>query len=93
MSDLPIVERPTCGCGAHDEGPPVLDAREIPHAIRHGAILGAVAQLTPGRAMALRAPHDPLPLLAQIREAHGDAIEVSYLERGPEAWVLKLARV
>ena len=58
MSDLPLVERPTCGCGHHDEDLPVLDARVIPHALRHAAILGALASLAPGRAMALVAPHD-----------------------------------
>ena len=92
MTDLPVGEKPTCTCGHHDEELPVLDARAIPHAIRHAAILGAVASLTPGKALALVAPHNPLPLLAQIREVHGDAIEVSYLEEGPEAWTLKLAR-
>ena len=92
MTDLPVVEKPTCTCGHPDEELPVLDARAIPHAIRHAAILGAVASLSPGKALALVAPHNPLPLLAQIREAHGDAIEVSYLQEGPEAWTLKLAR-
>lgn len=93
MTDLPVVDKPTCSCGHHDEDLPVLDARVIPHAIRHAAILGAVASLTPGRAFAFVAPHDPKPLLAQIAAAHGDAIDVSYLQRGPEAWTLKLTRV
>ena len=92
MSDLPLVERPTCGCGHHDEDLPVLDARVIPHALRHAAILGALASLAPGRAMALVAPHDPVPLLAQIAERHGDDIAVDYVQRGPEAWKLKLTR-
>ncbi|WP_232547934.1 DUF2249 domain-containing protein [Propioniciclava soli] len=93
MTDLPIIEKVSCGCGDHDEELPVLDARVIPHALRHAAILGAVASLAPGKALALVAPHNPLPLLAQVREAHGEAIEVSYLDEGPEAWTLKLARV
>ena len=93
MTDLPVVEKPTCTCGHHDEELPVLDARAIPHAIRHAAILGAVASLTPGKALALVAPHNPLPLLAQIREAHGDAIEVSYLQEGPEDWHVQFRRV
>ncbi len=93
MTDLPLVERPTCGCGHHDEALPELDARAIPHAVRHAAVLGAVASLTPGAALVLVAPHDPKPLLAQIAAAHGDAIDVSYVERGPVAWRLKLARV
>lgn len=92
MTDLPVVEKATCTCGHHDEDLPVLDARAIPHAIRHAAVLGAVASLTPGKALALVAPHNPLPLLAQIREAHGESIQISYLEEGPEAWTLKLAR-
>ena len=34
-----------------------------------------------------------LPLLAQMRKQYGDGVEVSYPERGPEAWRLKLTRV
>ncbi|HHV22477.1 MAG TPA: DUF2249 domain-containing protein [Propionibacterium sp.] len=77
-----------CACG-HDHSEPELDARAIPHAIRHGAIFGALASIPPGGAMVLVAPHDPVPLLNQIRERVGDAIGVSYLERGPEAWRLR----
>ena len=40
----------------------------------------------------LVAPHNPLPLLAQIEEHNGDAIAVSYLQEGPDAWKLKLER-
>ena len=92
MTDLPVVEKPTCTCGHHDEELPVLDARAIPHAIRHAAILGAVASLSPGKALALVAPHNPLPLLAQIRDAHGDAIAVEYLDRAPDAVQVQLTR-
>lgn len=82
------------GGGCHEVAgdAPELDARLIPHAIRHGAILGALAQVAPGQAMVLIAPHDPKPLLAQIAEREGDAVEVSYLKRGPEAWKLQLRR-
>ena len=43
--------------------------------------------------MVLVAPHNPLPLLKQLNDREGDAIEVSYLQEGPDAWRLKLARV
>lgn len=56
----------------------VLDARTIPHAVRHGAVLGAVDQLKPGMSMVLVAPHDPLPLLEQMRERFGDRVGVDY---------------
>ena len=82
-----------CGCGHEDEALPELDARIIPHNIRHGAILGSLGQLRAGQAMVLVAPHNPLPLLGQIEAAYGDGVQVSYLEEGPEAWRLKLARV
>ena len=81
-----------CACG-HDYATPELDARQIPHAIRHGAILGALGQVRPGHAMILVAPHDPLPLLAQIEDLEGDAVRRSYLEEGPDAWKILLERV
>lgn len=91
--ELPVVAATGCTCGGHDEALPELDARAIPHAVRHGAIFGALGQLRPGQAMVLVAPHDPLPLLAQLQQREGDAIEVSYLQRGPEAWKLRMGRV
>ncbi len=93
-TELPVTStsNSNCQCGESHSGDPVLDARSIPHAIRHAAIFGALDSLTPGAAIELIAPHEPLPLLAQIREAHGESIQISYLEEGPEAWTLKLAR-
>lgn len=93
MTELPITERSSdCGCDeAHSEGPE-LDARQIPHRIRHAAVLGVVGSLGLGQSFVLVAPHDPLPLLAQIRKQTDDQIEVSYLQRGPEAWRLQLTR-
>lgn len=92
MTELPVTEvRDGCACGA-DHDTPELDARLIPHSIRHATIFGALGAITPGKAMILVAPHDPLPLLAQIEQREPGAFEVSYLERGPEAWRLLLAR-
>lgn len=93
MTELNLTQKSACGCGAAHDSLPELDARAIPHAIRHAAIHGAVDSLAPGSAMVLVAPHDPLPMLKQFEERHGDALAVSYLERGPEAWKLKLERV
>lgn len=93
MSSIPVQERHTCNCGHEAETLPELDARSIPHELRHAAILGALGSLAPGQAMALIAPHDPKPLLAQIAEIFGGTIEVSYLVEGPDAWKLKFAKV
>lgn len=92
MQNLPITEKTHgCACG-EDHGIPELDCRVIPHAVRHGAIFGALSQLPVGGAMVLIANHDPVPLLNQLSQRAPDAFEVSYLERGPEAWRLKFAR-
>lgn len=83
------------GCNCHDAGThsdPVLDARLIPHAVRHAAIFGALDSLAAGTSLVLVAPHDPLPLLAQARARYNDAIAVEYLQSGPEAWHLRLTR-
>jgi uncharacterized protein (DUF2249 family) len=82
-----------CTCGEVDgPGYPELDARQVPHAIRHATIFGALDAVQPGGGLVLVAPHDPLPLLAQIGQRYPDVFSVDYLERGPEAWRLSFAR-
>ena len=82
-----------CNCGEKDgEGYPELDARAVPHAIRHATIFGALDAVKPGGGMVLVAPHDPKPLLAQVEQRAPGAFDVSYLERGPEAWRLAFVR-
>jgi uncharacterized protein (DUF2249 family) len=93
-----------CGCGgrARDAAAtapaPVLtvdarlDVRELPHSQRHATVLGAVAALAPGAALVLVAPHAPRPLLAEIADRHGAAIESQWLQTGPEVWQVRLER-
>lgn len=93
-TELPLAQAHTCACGdQHDQPYPELDARAIPHAIRHAAIFGALDSLGTGAGIVLVAPHDPLPLLDQARARYGDTLSVEYLQRGPEAWRLQLVRV
>lgn len=82
----------TCACGHDDDELPVVDARTIPHAVRHASIFGALSSLQVGDGLVLVAPHDPLPLLAQLEAAQPGRFEVSYLQRGPEDWRLQLVR-
>ncbi len=82
-------------CDCHDDedgGFPELDARAVPHAIRHATIFGALDGVAAGDGLVLVAPHDPLPLLAQIEQRWPATFEVSYRERGPEAWRLLFLR-
>ncbi|MFF9818708.1 DUF2249 domain-containing protein [Streptomyces sp. NPDC014006] len=80
-----------CGCGGEEENEPQLDVRDVPHAIRHATVFGALDAVPAGTAMVLVAPHDPLPLLAQIEQRSPGVFSVQYLERGPEAWRLRLS--
>lgn len=83
----------TCGCHETDDGGlPELDARTVPHAIRHATIFGALEALAAGQGLVLVAPHDPLPLLAQLEDRSPDAFEVKYVQEGPEAWKLRFVR-
>jgi uncharacterized protein (DUF2249 family)/iron-sulfur cluster repair protein YtfE (RIC family) len=83
----------SCSCGESDgPGYPELDARSVPHAIRHATIFGALDSVAPGAGLVLIAPHDPLPLLAQIEQRWAGTFAVDYLERGPEAWRLSFVR-
>jgi len=83
----------SCSCGEQDgPGDVELDARVVPHAIRHATIFGALDSLGTGTALVLVAPHDPVPLLAQLEQRSPGAFDVSYLARGPEAWRLRLLR-
>lgn len=91
-TEVSSAEPHRCGCHETDDEVPELDARIVPHAIRHATIFGALDAVQPGAAMVLVAPHDPLPLLAQIEERAPGAFEVTYLERGPEAWRLRFSR-
>lgn len=92
MQELPVTDVTPGSGAASGHELPELDARAIPHAIRHGAVIGAFAQVRPGAAMVLAAPHNPVPLLNQLTEIEGDALEVTYLQQGPDVWRLRLGR-
>ena len=63
-----------------------FDARGIGRRFRHAAIFGALDALQPGEAMRFVNDHDPLPLLAQLRERYGDAIDIATGNARPKAW-------
>lgn len=82
-------------CGCHEENAtelPELDARVIPHAIRHATIFGALDGVAPGGGLVLIAPHDPLPLLTQLEQRAPGDFAIEYLERGPDSWRLSMVR-
>lgn len=83
--NLPLVD----ASKGHDI--PTLNASEIPHAVRHGAIHGALGTLNVGEAMLLIAPHDPLPLLKEV-EQREESFEIDYLKKEPNEVHIKFTR-
>jgi len=83
-----------CTCGEKDDANfPPLDVRSVPHAIRHAVVFGALDAVKPGLGIVLIAPHDPLPLLAQIQQRNPGRFETEYLVRKPAEVHIRLTRV
>lgn len=74
------------------EETPTLDVRPVPRSIRHATVIGALSAIKPGRSLDLVAPHDPQPLLRQVEGLEPGTWSVEYLEKGPDAWTLRLTR-
>nr|WP_233193909.1 MULTISPECIES: DUF2249 domain-containing protein [unclassified Cryobacterium] len=70
----------------------MLDARTIPHAIRHAAVFGALDAVVPGFALDVIEPHDPQRMLAELQQSQPNTFDVSYIERGPELWRVRFSR-
>jgi uncharacterized protein (DUF2249 family) len=54
-----------------------FDARGVAKRFRHAAIFGALQNLHAGETMRFVNDHDPLPLLAQLRNAFGEGLWAS----------------
>ena len=65
-----------------------FDARGIGRRFRHAAIFGALDALRPGEAMRFVNDHDPIPLLAQLRQHYGDLLDIQYRQREAGAIVI-----
>lgn len=60
-----------------------FDARGIAKRFRHAAIFGALDALHSGETMRICNDHDPLPLLAQLGQRYGAAVDIEYRQREP----------
>ncbi|WP_426690399.1 DUF2249 domain-containing protein [Rhodanobacter ginsengiterrae] len=66
----------------------LFDARGVARRFRHSAIFGAIGALRSGETMRFVNDHDPIPLIAQLRERLGDNLSVTYRQRDAEAVVI-----
>lgn len=71
---------------------PTLDVRmEVPQR-RHELIFQRYNALAPGEGYILVNDHDPKPLRYQLEAEHAGDFTWEYLEEGPEAWRVEIAR-
>ncbi len=66
----------------------IFDARGVARRFRHSAIFGAIGVLRSGETMRFVNDHDPIPLIAQLRERLGENLTVTYRERDSDAVVI-----
>lgn len=71
----------------------VLDVRALPPPRRHELIFRRLDGLTDGAAITLVNDHDPKPLHYQLEATQPGHFSWDYLERGPEAWRVRIARI
>lgn len=72
-----------CSIPVVGNGVYTFDARGIAKRFRHAAIFGALSALEIGETMRFCNDHDPIPLLHQIQQHFGDAVDIQYLQRVP----------
>jgi uncharacterized protein (DUF2249 family) len=77
-----------CTCNASTTSAYGFDARGVDRRFRHAAIFGALESLRPGETMRFTNDHDPLPLIAQLRNYFGPRIDVAYVAREPNEIVI-----
>lgn len=81
-----------CSCGENAGAAPELDVTLIPPAIRHAAIFGALGSIAPGASLILLAPHEPLPLLAQLHSEQPGQWTSNVEQAGPVVWRVRVTR-
>lgn len=69
-----------------------LDLRALPPERRHALVFQTFDALEGGASMAIVNDHDPMPLLQQFKFVRPGESEYEYLERGPEAWRVRIGK-
>lgn len=70
-----------------------FDARGVARRFRHSAIFGALDALQAGEAMRFVNDHDPLPLLAQLRQRYGERLLIQYRQQEAGTIVIDFCRI
>lgn len=70
-----------------------LDVRHLAPRERHSTIFAVWGALPPGGAFLLVNDHEPKPLYYHFQAEHAGEFEWTPVERGPETWSVRIARV
>jgi uncharacterized protein (DUF2249 family) len=85
---LTFLNPNTMSCSQTTDIVHAFDARGVAKRFRHAAIFGALQSLRPGETMRFTNDHDPIPLLHQLSQAFGEAVQIEYVRKGPDAVVI-----
>ncbi len=75
------------------DGETVFDVRSIPCRVKHAQIFQRWLDLPVGSHFILLNDHDPIPLHYQFTAEFGQAFSWEYLQRGPEEFRVKIAKL
>lgn len=70
-----------------------LDVRRLAPRDRHSTIFAVWAALPPGGSFLLVNDHEPKPLYYQFQAEHAGEFQWTPVEKGPETWSVRIARV
>ncbi|HYE31064.1 MAG TPA: DUF2249 domain-containing protein [Methylomirabilota bacterium] len=71
----------------------VMDVRPIPCSIKHGMIIETWLNMPVGEHFILLNDHDPIPLRYQFQGEWPGCFTWEHLERGPEAFRVKITKI
>ena len=70
-----------------------LDVRQLRKPDKHPTIFTAYAALAVGESFVLVNNHDPKHLRAEFEVDYPDSYGWEYLEKGPEAWLVRITKL
>lgn len=70
----------------------ILDVTRIEPRLKHATIFEHFEALKAGEGFQISNDHDPRPLYNQLLDKHGPVFSWRYLEKGPQRWVVHIAK-
>lgn len=70
----------------------VINVTEIEPQLKHETVFQAYDQLKEGKSFIIHNDHDPKPLYYQLQVKHGDTFTWEYIQKGPEAWDIRITK-